>query len=85
LKNTSTKDNKYVVNQKLEHVDDISFRERFGRISGAFFLQKKILSLPCTMICIYLRWPFQIINLYSIDDKKPGFRVSVALATRGVV
>jgi hypothetical protein len=23
LKNTSTKDNKYVVNQKLEHVDDI--------------------------------------------------------------
>jgi hypothetical protein len=22
LKNTSTKDNKYVVNQKLEHVDD---------------------------------------------------------------
>jgi hypothetical protein len=32
LKNTSTKDNKYVVNQKLEHVDDISFRELFGRI-----------------------------------------------------
>jgi hypothetical protein len=27
LKNTSTKDNKYVVNQKLEHIDDISFRE----------------------------------------------------------
>ena len=31
LKNISTKDNKYVVNQKLQHVDDISFRERFGR------------------------------------------------------
>jgi hypothetical protein len=26
LKNTSTKENKYVVNQKLVHVDDISFR-----------------------------------------------------------
>jgi hypothetical protein len=26
LKNTSTKHNKYVVNQKLEHVEDISFR-----------------------------------------------------------
>jgi len=32
LKNTSTKENKYVVNQTLEHVDDISFREIFGRI-----------------------------------------------------
>jgi hypothetical protein len=32
LKNTSSKGNKYVVNQKLQHVDDISFRERFGRI-----------------------------------------------------
>ena len=28
LKNTSTKDTKYVVNQKLEHVDDISFIEQ---------------------------------------------------------
>jgi hypothetical protein len=25
---------------------------------GLFFLQKKILSLPSTMIFIYLRWPF---------------------------
>jgi hypothetical protein len=32
LKNTSTKQSKYVVNQKLEHVEDISFREFFGRI-----------------------------------------------------
>jgi hypothetical protein len=32
LKNTSIKDDKYVVNQKLEHVDDISFRDLFGRI-----------------------------------------------------
>jgi hypothetical protein len=37
LKNTSTKDNKYVVNQKLEHVDDISFSEFVGRIR-VFFL-----------------------------------------------
>jgi hypothetical protein len=42
LKNTSTKENKYGVNQKLEHVDDISFRELFGRISVFFFLQNKI-------------------------------------------
>jgi len=27
----STKDNKYVVNQNLEHVDDISFGEPFGK------------------------------------------------------
>ena len=32
LQNTSTKDNNYVVNQKLQHVDDTSFRELFGRI-----------------------------------------------------
>jgi TfoX/Sxy family transcriptional regulator of competence genes len=33
LKNTPTKDNKYFVNQKLEHVDDISFRELFGGVN----------------------------------------------------
>jgi hypothetical protein len=32
----STKYNKYVVNQKLEHVVDISFRELFGRIRVVF-------------------------------------------------
>jgi hypothetical protein len=37
LKNTSTKNNKYVVNQKLEHVVDISFRELFGKIRADFF------------------------------------------------
>jgi hypothetical protein len=36
LKNTSPKDNKYVVNQKLEHVDDISFRELIGRMRDLF-------------------------------------------------
>ena len=41
LKNTSTKDNKYVVNQTLEHIDDISFRELFGIIS-VLFLQNNV-------------------------------------------
>ena len=40
LKNISTKDNKYVVNEKLEHVDDISFRELFNRIR-VFVLQNE--------------------------------------------
>jgi hypothetical protein len=43
-----TKDNKYVVNQKLEHIDDISFRELFGRIRVLYFY--KIMSLPTTRI-----------------------------------
>jgi hypothetical protein len=34
------KHSKYVVNQKLEHVDDISFRELFGRIRVGFFFTK---------------------------------------------
>jgi hypothetical protein len=42
LKNTSTKHNKYVVNQKVEHDDGISFREHFGRIKSILFLQNKI-------------------------------------------
>ena len=42
LKNTSTKDNKYVVNQKLEHVDDISFGEPFGKIRVFFFQNKSV-------------------------------------------
>jgi hypothetical protein len=33
LKNTTIKLSKYVVNQKLEHVGDISFRELSGRIN----------------------------------------------------
>jgi len=33
---TSTKYNKYVVNQNLEHVDDISLSEHFGRIRMFF-------------------------------------------------
>ena len=48
LKNTSTKENKYVVNQKLEHVDDISFRELFGSIRVVFCFRKYDLSRPST-------------------------------------
>jgi hypothetical protein len=35
--NNNPKHNKYVVNQKREHVDDISFKEIFGRIRVDFF------------------------------------------------
>jgi hypothetical protein len=42
LKNMSTK-NKYVVNQKPEHADDISFRELFGKIKMFLY---KIRSVP---------------------------------------
>ena len=43
LKNTSIKHNQYIVNHKLDYIDDISFRERFGRI-GVFcpFLKQEI-------------------------------------------
>ena len=37
LTSTSTKHTKYVVNQKLKHFDDISFREPFGRIRVVFY------------------------------------------------
>ena len=58
LKNTFIKHNKYVVNQtKHKHVDDISFRELFGRISGFIFKIRSDLSLPNTR-SLYLRWPF---------------------------
>jgi len=36
-KKKSTKRKKYCVNQNLEHVDDISFRELFGRIRVVFY------------------------------------------------
>jgi hypothetical protein len=54
FKNTSIKDNKYVVNQKLEHVDDISFREHFDRIRVVFFLQNMIYPFLPQCICIYV-------------------------------
>ena len=55
LKNTSIKHNKYVVNQKLEHVDDISFRQLFSRIR--LFYTQYDRSLPSARH-VYLRWPF---------------------------
>ena len=42
LKNTSTKHSKYVVNQKLQHADDINFRELFGRIRVVFYKIKSV-------------------------------------------
>ena len=57
LKNTSTKYNKYGVNQKHEHVDDISFRELFGRIRVVFF-QNKICPFLTQGICIYVGHSF---------------------------
>jgi TfoX/Sxy family transcriptional regulator of competence genes len=38
---TASKNIKYVVNQKLNHFDDISFRELFGENRSGFFLQNK--------------------------------------------
>jgi hypothetical protein len=53
LKNTSTKHNKYVVNKKLEHFNDISFRELFGRIRVVFF--NNIRYVPsCTMLMAFI-------------------------------
>ena len=53
LKSTSTKHSKYVVNQKVEHVDDISFRELFGRIRVVFFFLNKSCIFLAQGICIY--------------------------------
>jgi hypothetical protein len=55
LKNMSTKYNTYVVNKKLEHVDDISFGESFGNFRSVCYQIN--LSLPSTRY-LYLRWPF---------------------------
>jgi hypothetical protein len=57
LKNMSTKQNKYVVNQTLEHVDDISFRELFGRIT-VFFVCKITCRFLAQAICIYVGHSF---------------------------
>ena len=54
LKNMPTKHSTYVFDQKLEHIDDISFRELFGRFRVVFFLQIKICSFLAQDICITL-------------------------------
>jgi hypothetical protein len=40
LKNRPTKHNKYISNKKLEHFNNISFRELFGRITSAFYFAR---------------------------------------------
>jgi len=68
LKNTSIKHNKYAVKQKLEHIDDINFREVFGRIRVFLFLNK-ICPVPRQGICIYsfLRNTFGLILLICLE------------------
>jgi hypothetical protein len=52
LKNTSNKDNKYAFNQQLEHVDDISFRELFGRIRVFFYKIRSVHSNSCWILSV---------------------------------
>ena len=65
LKNTSTKHIKYVVNQKLEHIEDISFRELFGRIRVVFYKirfvssqhkNRESKSFVCGGVCVVFCW-----------------------------
>ena len=68
----STKVNKYVVNQKLEHVDDINFRELLGKIRVFwffFFLQYSICPFLVQGICIYVGHSFYETQL----DQLPEF------------
>ena len=52
LKSMFIKNNNYVLNHKLEHFDEISFRELFSR--NQFFLQNKIFPFLRQSICIYV-------------------------------
>ena len=59
LKNTPTKQNKYVVNQELEHFEDISFIELLSRIRVVCsFLQNNICPFLAQGICIYVGHSF---------------------------
>ena len=77
-KNTSSKHSKYVVNQKLEHVEDISFRELFGRIRVVFYKIRFVSSIfnlseacDCMFLVIhillfkvcYLNFDFQLVGI----------------------
>jgi hypothetical protein len=55
---TSTKHTKYVVNVKLEHVDNISFRKHFCRIRVFFSPQIKICPFLAQGMCIYVGHSF---------------------------
>jgi hypothetical protein len=59
LKNTSTKENKFVVNQKLEQVDVISFRELFGSEFEPHSWRGVLDTTLCDKVCQWLaagRW-----------------------------
>jgi hypothetical protein len=57
LKNTPTKHSKYVVNPKLKHFDDISFKYLFSRIR-VVFLQNNICPFLRQYTCIYVDHSF---------------------------
>jgi hypothetical protein len=56
LKNTCTKHSKYVVIQKLEPVEDISFRELFGRIREAFYTIRSVKGVLCDIITLHRQY-----------------------------
>jgi hypothetical protein len=76
----STKHNKYVVNQILEHVDDISFREFFGRIGVflLFFICYKIMFVSSLLQYLYLHWSF-----FFTKHNRANYFNLVFLALRG--
>jgi hypothetical protein len=57
LKSMFIKNNKYVVNYKLEHFDEISFRELFSR-NQCFCLHNKICPFLTQSIFIYVGHSF---------------------------
>ena len=56
LKNTSTKHSKYVVNQKLELVEDISFRELFGRIREVICTIRSVKGVLCDILTLHRQY-----------------------------
>ena len=82
MTSTSNKHNKYVVTQKLDHYDDISFRELFGRIRilGILFCKNKkhFLSLPKTRY-LYLRSPHLTYPLHAPWHIRPLCTASIYL------
>jgi hypothetical protein len=56
LKNTCTKHSKYVVIQKLEPVEDISFRELFGRIREVFYAIRSVKGVLCDILTLHRQY-----------------------------
>jgi hypothetical protein len=50
LKNAPTKHNKYVDNEKVEHLDEVSFRKLFIRIRVDLFLSALASLMPFTIL-----------------------------------